>query len=211
MLYGGIDLGGSFIKAGLLSEDGAAITNFIVPAKVEEGAQALAENLRDVGKRLIRLAGENGGELVGIGMGSPGTIKYPEGLVTGATPNIPGWVGTNIGAIFSNFPMPVKADNDANCMGLAEAMFGAGRGTRDGFYLTLGTGVGGALVIDGALLRGASFCAGEFGHMVFKYNGFKCKTGRRGCLEHYVAAGALVRAVKYGAKKAQKISAFKIS
>jgi len=192
--FGGIDLGGSFIKAGLLSEEGEPVASLIVPASVEKGIPAVKANLREIGNKLIDLAIQNHGDLIGIGVGSPGTIKYPEGIVTGATPNIPGWPGTNISEIFSDFPLKVVADNDANCMGLAEALFGAGIGTSIGFYLTIGTGIGGAIIINGKLHRGASFCAGEFGHTIFVYNGVQCKTGRRGCLEHYVNGSALVSA-----------------
>jgi glucokinase len=194
--YGGIDLGGSYIKAGLLSENGEIIQRIIVPSAVEKGIPALASNLRKVGHSLIEIGSSQGLKVAGIGVGSPGTIKYPEGIVTGATPNIPGWVGSNISEIFSDFPFPVIGDNDANCMGLAEALFGSGSGTRYGFYITLGTGIGGAVMIEGKLLRGASFCAGEFGHMVLVYNGFECKTGRRGCLEHYVNASGLIEGAK---------------
>jgi glucokinase len=208
---GGIDLGGSFIKAGLLSLDGQIVKNIIVPAEVEAGIPRLKENLRLVGTMLLESSAEIDGVLAGIGIGSPGTIKYPEGLVTGATPNIPGWIGTNISAIFHDFPCPISADNDANCMGLAEATFGAGRGTSSGFYLTLGTGVGGAIVLNGALLRGANFCAGEFGHMVFQYNGALCKSGRRGCLEFYVNAEAVVRAASERLDKNSKSSLSQIA
>jgi glucokinase len=193
--FGGIDLGGSFIKAGLLTGEGAIVRKFIVPAEVDKGIPQLQENLKHVGRILIDISRADGIELSAIGVGSPGTIKYPEGIVTGATPNIPGWIGTNISEIFHGFPCPAVADNDANCMGWAEAVFGAGRGTSTGFYITIGTGIGGAVVIDGRLYRGTSFCAGEFGHMVLIYNGLECKTGRRGCLEHYVNAAGLIRSV----------------
>jgi len=199
--YGGIDLGGSYIKAGLLSENGEIIEKTVVPAEVDRGTSSLIKNLRSIGKILSESAASNACELRAIGVGSPGTIKFPEGIVTGATPNIPNWVGINISEIFTDFPFPVLADNDANCMGLAEAMFGAGRGTANGFYLTVGTGIGGALIIDGHVHRGASFCAGEFGHMVFVYNGVKCKTGRLGCLEHYVNAAGLIRSARKYARK----------
>jgi glucokinase len=192
--YGGIDFGGSFIKAGLLSTEGEPVSSLINPTLVDKGIPAVKANLRETGKKLIELAIQNKGELAGIGVGSPGTIKYPEGIVTGAAPNILGWQGTNISEVFSDFPFKVVADNDANCMGLAEALFGSGQGTSIGFYLTIGTGIGGAIIIYGKLHRGASFCAGEFGHTVFVYNGAQCKTGRRGCLEHYVNGSALVNA-----------------
>lgn len=206
---GGIDLGGTFIKAGLLSPDGRPITRFKIPTEVDSGLDAVRKNLLDAGHKLSELASAKGYRLAGIGVGSPGTVKYPEGLITGSSPNIPGWIGTNIRKLFSNFPVQVRGDNDANCMGLAEARFGAGKGTKSGFYLTIGTGIGGAIVIDGSLVRGATFAAGEFGHTVFKYGGVKYKTGRNGPLEAYVAAPALIKSARSAARKNEKSILFK--
>ena len=202
--YGGIDLGGTFIKAGLLSGDGKILTKFKIPTEVHLGIPAVKSNLRKVAQCLIDVSDEKRSSLRGIGIGSPGTIRFPEGKVTGASPNIPGWVGTTISKIFSDSKIPVVADNDANCMGLAEAMFGAGKGTTSGLYLTLGTGVGGAVFMHGQLIRGASSAAGEFGHTILKYDGIMCKSGRRGCLEGYVAQGALIKAAKRALKKSPK-------
>jgi len=197
--YGGIDLGGTFIKAGLLSSDGEVMAKFKIPTAVDSGAAAVRENLIRAGLRIINMAKKRGLVLAGIGVGSPGTVRYPEGLVTGSSPNIPGWVGVNIRRLFSRFSITVRGDNDANCMALAESKFGAGKGTRLGFYLTIGTGIGGAIVVEGSLVRGASFAAGEFGHTIFRYGGKKYKTGRRGQLEAYAAAPALVSQARLAA------------
>lgn len=202
--YGGIDLGGTFIKAGLLSRDGCRMAKFKIHTDVESGVAAVADNLLKAGRRLCDLASNRKLKLAGIGIGSPGTVKYPEGIVTGSSPNIPGWIGSNMRNIFSGFPVPVSGDNDANCMGLAESMFGAGKGTKSGFYLTIGTGIGGAVVVNGSLLRGASFAAGEYGHTIFKYGGIKYKTGQRGPLEAYVSAPALVEQTRKTIKKHKK-------
>ncbi|MEE9553282.1 MAG: ROK family protein [candidate division Zixibacteria bacterium] len=199
--YGGIDLGGTYIKAGLLSSDGSIITKFKIPTDVDLGRDKVRANLLTSGRKLTDLAKKRGYRLAGIGVGSPGTVKYPEGLITASSPNIPGWIGTNIGKLFSEFTVPVRGDNDANCMGLAESKFGVGKGSKLGFYLTIGTGIGGALVVGGSLVRGATFAAGEFGHTVFKYGGKKYKTGQRGPLEAYVAAPALVKYARSAAKK----------
>lgn len=206
--YGGIDLGGTFIKAGLLSRDGRSIVKFKIPTQVESGVAAVEENLLKAGRRLCDLAGKRKLKLAGIGIGSPGTVKYPEGIITGSSPNIPGWVGTSIRNLFSGFPVTITGDNDANCMSLAESMFGAGKGTKSGFYLTIGTGIGGAFMINGLLVRGASFAAGEYGHTIFKYGGIKYKTGQRGPLEAYIAAPALIKQTRKAVRK-QKNSILK--
>lgn len=194
--YGGIDLGGSFIKAGLLAADGRPIIRFKIPTNVESGVPAVKRNLIEVGNRLCARARKKNVKLAGIGIGTPGTVKYPEGLITGSSPNIPGWVGANMSRLFSEFHVPIRGDNDANCMGLAESLYGAGKGTSSGFYMTIGTGIGGAVVMNGSIVRGATFAAGEFGHTVFKFGGRMYKTGRRGPLEAYVAAPALIRMTK---------------
>jgi len=204
--YAGIDLGGSFIKAGLLSASGKIITSLKIPTDAGSGPSNVSGNLLSAAVKLEALAKKNKCALAGIGVGSPGTVRYPDGLVTGSSPNIPGWVGTNIGKILKGFHTAVRVDNDANCMALGEYFFGAGRGSHSGFYLTIGTGIGGAVIQDKKLLRGSSFAAGEFGHTVFKYNGLKCKCGRRGCVEAYTAVPALIRFTRNMAKSARKSS-----
>ncbi|UCC80741.1 MAG: ROK family protein [Candidatus Zixiibacteriota bacterium] len=200
-VYAGIDLGGTFIKAGLISPGGARISYFKIPTEVESGLNTVRDNLIKAGKRLISISGRKRMKLCGIGIGSPGTVRYPEGIVTDSSPNIPGWVGTSFGGLSADLKIEVRADNDANCMALGEYMFGAGRGTRSGFYITIGTGIGGAFIYNGRLIRGASYAAGEFGHTALKYNGKKCKCGRRGCVEAYTAVPALIQSAKKLAKK----------
>ncbi len=200
-VYAGIDLGGTFIKAGLISTGGARISSFKIPTEVESGLKTVWKNLIRAGERLISISGKRKLKLCGIGIGSPGTVSYPEGLVTDSSPNIPGWVGTNFSRLSTNLNVEVRADNDANCMALGEYMFGAGRGTGLGFYITIGTGIGGAFIYNGRLLRGASCAAGEFGHTALKYNGKRCKCGRRGCVEAYTAVPALIQSAKKLAQK----------
>jgi glucokinase len=195
-VYGGIDLGGTSIKAGLLSANGERIAFYKIPTGARSGHEEVSENLLETGRKLIEAAKKKGARLHGIGIGSPGTIRYPEGIVTDSSPNIPGWVGVNFTEMFADLPVDIRADNDANCMALGEHKFGAGRGTDSGFYVTIGTGIGGALVFDKRLWRGASFAAGEFGHTVLKYNGIKCKCGRHGCVEAYTAVPAFLRSAR---------------
>jgi glucokinase len=195
-VYAGIDLGGSFIKAGLLTSSGKRISSFQIPTEADAGPLKVGNNLLLAARKLDILAAKYKTKLAGIGIGSPGTIRFPRGIVTGSSPNIPGWVGTDISKILRGFHTEITVDNDANCMALGEYHFGAGRGSSSGFYLTIGTGIGGAFIQDRQLLRGASFAAGEFGHTVLKYNGIKCKCGRRGCVEAYTAVPALIRLAK---------------
>jgi len=194
--YGGIDLGGSFIKAGLISIDGKRISKFEIPSGGGVSPEAVKGNLKIAANGLMEIAKQKKLKLSGLGIGSPGTIKYPEGKVTDSTPNIPGWIGTNIGRIFKSYKFPVICDNDANCMALGVSIYGAAKGTKSGFYLTIGTGIGGAVILNGQLVRGSTFAAGEFGHMILKAGGRKCKAGHIGCVESYTAVPALILAAK---------------
>ncbi|UCE67710.1 MAG: ROK family protein [Candidatus Zixiibacteriota bacterium] len=203
-VYAGIDLGGSYIKAGLLTAGGKRVSSFKILSEAGSGPKTVAKNLLLAAEKLVFLAGKNKTKLCGFGVGSPGTIRYPDGIVTGSSPNIPGWVGTNIGGLFGSRGLEVKVDNDANCMALGEYLFGAGRGTKSGFYLTIGTGIGCAFINNGRLMRGSNYAAGEFGHIVLKYNGKRCKCGRRGCVEAYTAVPALIHSTKNILKKYDK-------
>jgi glucokinase len=158
-VYAGIDLGGSFIKAGLLTSSGKRISSFQIPTEADAGPLKVGNNLLLAARKLDILAAKYKTKLAGIGIGSPGTIRFPRGIVTGSSPNIPGWVGTDISKILRGFHTEITVDNDANCMALGEYHFGAGRGSSSGFYLTIGTGIGGAFIQDRQLLRGASFAA----------------------------------------------------
>lgn len=204
--YAGIDLGGTFIKAGLMLANGKRLAAFKIPTEAGRGVKAVKANLIHAAENLVEIADKHKTRLAGIGVGSPGTVQYPEGKITGSSPNIPGWIGTNVRKLLSQFDVPVKGDNDANCMALAEYMYGAGKGTKSGFYITIGTGIGGAVIQNGVLVRGASFAAGEFGHTVLKFNGAKCKCGRKGCVEAYTSAPALIRSAKAAIKKHRKSS-----
>jgi len=202
--YGGIDLGGSYIKAGLLQKDGKKLSKFEIPSGGGVSPVAVKKNLKIAANGLLEIAKQKKLKLAGLGIGSPGTVKYPEGIVTDSTPNIPGWIGTNISKVFTGIKMPIIADNDANCMALGEAIFGAAKGTNSGFYITIGTGIGGAVIQDNKLIRGSTFASGEFGHMVLKADGRKCKAGHRGCVESYTAVPALIAAAKKYSKEYKK-------
>ena len=201
LCYGGIDLGGSFIKAGLLTKSGKQISKFKNPSGADKSPATVKTNLLQASDRLTDVAKSKGFKLVGLGVGSPGTVKYPEGIVTDSTPNIPGWIGTNVGRVFNGLDVPVKVDNDANCMALAEHTLGSAMNFDSAFFLTIGTGIGGAVIHDGKLIRGSSHAAGEFGHMILKANGRKCPGGHRGCVESYTAVPALLRAAKKYARR----------
>jgi glucokinase len=112
--------------------------------------------------------------------------------VVGNSPNIPGWEGVNLKKSLRISGIPAYADNDANCVAVAELLFGAARNSRSALCVTIGTGIGGGVILDGKVYRGASYSAGEIGHTTLVFEGKPCACGSKGCLEKYASVSALM-------------------
>ncbi|MEP0826914.1 MAG: ROK family protein [bacterium] len=195
--YAGIDIGATNIKYGLFDSTGKIIFRDQKPALVEKGATPLLHLVTNIGENLLLHAAEEEMNIRWLGVGSPGIINNVTGEVAGACPNIPGWVGIKIGAhLKEHLNLPVFVDNDANAMALAELRFGAGKRFSSAVCITVGTGIGGGIIIDKNLWRGSNFSAGEIGHIVVKYDGKECRCGNRGCLEAYCASQAIIDRTK---------------
>ena len=189
----GIDLGGSFIKAGVLSSANRILHRVEVASGAKDGAQAVSDRLNQSLGLLLDFCHKKKYKPLSLGIGSPGTISQPMGLVTDASPNIADWRGTVLTKLFGRMEFPVFADNDANCAALAEYLVGLNCRYKDMVFITIGTGIGGGLIIDGRLHRGTDFAAAEIGHVIIKHGGKLCKCGRRGCLEAYASVPNLLR------------------
>lgn len=207
----GIDLGGTFIKAGLVAESGDSLGQWKQPTGASGGPDAVKEALVAVTRTILeseefRKANATGNaSLAGIGLGSPGVVDSDAGIIKSATSNLPGWAGTPIGPdLQKEFGFDVFLDNDANAYAWGEYHFGAARGRapRVLLALTLGTGVGGGIVIGGKLYHGAHGCGGELGHVPVSDRGDAplCSCGNRGCLESFVSAPSLVRSAFHHAE-----------
>jgi glucokinase len=188
----GIDLGGTFVKFALVAEDG----NISYKDKLEIGPKATREDILNTLKKAIQqiktFADQHGSTLLGIGIGSPGIIY--DGVVIGGADNLNGWSNVPLGEIFSEeFNLPVFADNDANVMGLGETVFGAAQNCTDVIFITVGTGIGGAIVMNGQLYGGYKNRGAELGHFTVDHKGVDCNCGGRGCLEAYASTSALVK------------------
>lgn len=188
----GIDLGGTFVKYALVSESG----EISFDGKLPVGGTATRKDILDTIQESIQLVVDNASEkgllLKGIGIGSPGVID--NGVVLGGAENLDGWVNIDLRSIFSDkFGMPVFVDNDANVMGLGEVDFGAARNCTDVIFITVGTGIGGAMVINGQLYGGYKNRGGELGHITIQHDGIECSCGGRGCLEVYASTSALIQ------------------
>jgi glucokinase len=185
----GIDLGGTNIVAGCVAEDGSQILGVRTLATgAEEGPDAVV-------RRIISAANESiaetratvpGAQVIGAGAGAPGPLDTKSGIVL-LTPNL-GWVNMPLRQrLQDGLGLRTALDNDANCAVLGEWWQGAARGTRMAVGLTIGTGIGGGIIIDGRLYHGASDIAGEVGHMTIEVNGRRCKCGNYGCIEAYAS------------------------
>jgi glucokinase len=191
--FAGIDVGGTNIKFGLFHPDGKIIFKEQRPTMAEKGATPLMHHITNIAERLMMHASEDELEVPWLGVGSPGAIEFKTGRVLGQTPHIPGWEGMEIGEnLRDRLNMPVWVDNDVNAMALAELKFGAAAGAKSAVCITVGTGVGGAVIIDGKVVRGHSNTAGEIGHMTINFDGPSCKCGKKGCVEAYCSSSAIL-------------------
>ncbi len=192
----GLDLGGTFVKGGLVDDDGNVVAKSKIPTRIEAGWEAVAADMADQALALIAEAGADKRDVRGIGIGSPGAIDSVHGIVNYAN-NLTGWRDVPLAdSIGRKTGLKVKVANDANVAALGETMFGAGRGYEHAVMITLGTGVGGGLILNGRLFEGNESKGAELGHMVIEAGGEPCNCGRRGCIEAYASATALIRETK---------------
>jgi glucokinase len=196
----GIDLGGTNIAFGLVAEDGTLVKKDSVPTDRNATAEGLTELMAETTLKFIDAWGIRRSDVLSIGIGCPGACDNDAGMLI-LTVNLP-FRNTNIRAIFAKFTdIPVYLGNDANCAALGEALFGGGKGADTCLAVTLGTGVGGGIIIDGKIYTGFNGVAGEMGHMVIRKGGVKCSCGRKGCFEAYASATAVIRETKAAALK----------
>lgn len=194
----GIDLGGTKILAAVVDANGAIVGMAKKKTKAELGPDAVMKRIVDTALNAAAAAKTSMKSLVGVGVGAPAPVDYQTGVVYSA-PNLPGWDEIPLGArLQAEFDVPVLVDNDVNLGTLGEWSQGAGRGCQNMVGIFVGTGVGGGIVIDGKLYRGARYAAGEVGHMIMQPNGPLCSCGRLGCLEAFASRTAIERAVRAG-------------
>ncbi|MGG1515909.1 ROK family protein [Paenibacillus oryzisoli] len=181
----GIDVGGTKIRGGLVDQDGSV-------SNVKEFPTEAARGGSHVVSQIITLIHQfNTKEVMGIGIGAAGQVGLG-GEILSSTETFPGWAGTDLEqALHKATGLPVRVVNDVQAMAIGELHYGFGKGIANFVCVALGTGVGGAMVTDGQLYRGASGCAGEVGHMILKAGGRHCPCGNQGCLEAYVSGEAL--------------------
>jgi glucokinase len=191
----GVDLGGTNIVAGAMPYDGSAeLAMRSLPTRSEEGTESvlarIAEMVEDVIRQTTAETGAQREDFLGIGIGAPGPLNRARGVVI-FTPNL-GWRDVPLrDEIAKRTGLPATLDNDANCATLGEWWCGAAKGHRNVMGLTIGTGIGGGLILEGRLYHGSSDVAGEIGHTTIDANGRLCKCGNYGCLEAYASGTAI--------------------
>ena len=189
MIYAGIDVGGTFIKAGLIDENGTLLCKTNVPTGVGRPYSALIRDMADAVMSLASQQGVRPGDIAGAGIGIPGVSQNGIAIVHNLY-----WFDVPLAEEFKkHLDVPVAIDNDATAAALYEYRFGALSGCRVGVLLTLGTGLGGGIIIGGRPFSGAHGLGSEIGHIAIVPHGLQCTCGNKGCLEVYTSAGALVR------------------
>src|SRR5690606_25299361 len=192
----GIDLGGTSIKAGLVDEDGTIIHHAQVETQAARGPErVLGRIVLAVQQVLAKLP--PGREVLGVGVGSPGNVSMDRTTIT-KPPNFPGWDTVNLTASLAGaVPGPVIVENDANVAGLGSAFWGAGQAFDSFIMVTLGTGVGGAIIHEKRLFRGTTGAAGELGHLSIDYEGPYARSGVAGAIEAYLGLHFLSHHARY--------------
>jgi glucokinase len=191
----GIDIGGTNLVVGAVTEDGSQVVGLrSEPTGVPDGSDIVLERIVRMAKATIAEAeaAQSGATVAGVGVGAPGPLDRQRGVVI-FTPNLR-WKNMPVRDLLgSALGLPAALDNDANCAMLGEHWVGAARGAKNAVCFTIGTGIGGGIVVDGRLVHGASDVAAEIGHITIDVNGRRCGCGNDGCLEAYASGPAIAR------------------
>lgn len=204
--YGfGVDIGGTTVKMGLFKTDGTLLDKWEIPTRKEGGGEQILPDVAAAVDAKLAEKKIDKSDVAGIGVGVPGPVSS-DGVVNKCV-NL-GWGVFNVADKLSSLTgLPVKAGNDANVAGLGEMWMGAGKGTNNMVMITLGTGVGGAVIVDGKMVAGSTGAGGEIGHMPVDFNETAvCGCGKKGCLEQYASATGVVFLTKRALEASDKPS-----
>jgi len=190
----GVDLGGTNLRVAAIDKIGQVLARVSEPANFDRGPDQVAGDIAKIVNRVRQQIGSD--SLAGVGIGVPGFVDIEAGLVLGAV-NLPGFIGFPVrDRIQQHLGTPIILENDANAAALGEGWLGAGKGLKELILLTLGTGIGGGIIVDGKVLHGFRGMAGEFGHMTVIPDGNPCGCGNCGCLEKHASATAIIGMAK---------------
>lgn len=206
-VYVGVDLGGTTIKVGLCDHQGKLLYTYEGPTGTEHGSDVVLDNIAQYVRKLVEDSPYEWEQVAGIGAGFAGFMNIPEGIVK-LSPNL-GWRNVPVKQILeAKLGKTVKIDNDANVAALGEAWSGAGAGIANCVCYTLGTGVGGGIIINGRIYQGYNGTAGELGHMnvIPDLESIDCGCGKRGCLETVSSATGIIRMAKEAVERGEHTS-----
>ena len=188
-----IDLGGTKIFLAIISDNGRVVAQELCPTLAAEGAQSVLDRLFSAMDRLFKLNNMEPSHLYGISIAAAGAVDSDRGLIT-LSPNLPGWDNIPLrDMVQEKYQVDTFLVNDASAAALGEHRLGAGRGVKNLVLVTVGTGIGGGIIISGELYLGACGSAGEIGHMTIDVNGPECSCGNTGCLEMLASGTAVTR------------------
>lgn len=193
----GIDLGGTNIVASVVDDEYKIIGTSKTPTNAPRSADEIFDDIAEVCEEAVKAANLTMADIDSVGMGTPGTVNQ-DGIIEFANNlafnNVP--ARTMLAKRLNKPEEKIYIENDANCAALGEAYAGVGNGAKDFVAVTLGTGVGSGVIIDGKIVNGVNYAGGECGHMVIVVDGEQCSCGRKGCWEAYASATALIRQTK---------------
>lgn len=197
-LYLGIDIGGTAVKLGLVSGEGVLLSEVLeYPVKFDDYETPIIETVVKSVRDFLSKNNKTVSELSGIGVSATGGINSKQGIVEGSAGHIKNWKGTHIKErLEKEFGIKTAVLNDANAAALGEMWKGVARGKENVVVMTIGTGVGGGIIVDSRILLGQKGFAGEIGHIPVNVDGEECSCKNIGCIEHYGSTSALVRSVK---------------
>ena len=189
----GVDLGGTNMRVGAVDSEGMMVHRLMLPTRVNLGLQKVVERIIQAIQEVINHTISPGNQIKGIGIGSPGTINIQSGIII-SSPNFPEWKQVPLKQMIEEtLSITTFMDNDANAFAFGEKWVGAGKEVQSLVCLTLGTGVGGGIILNGQIWHGADGMAAEIGHMTVLPQGLQCNCGNYGCLESYASASSIVR------------------
>jgi glucokinase len=191
-MYIGVDLGGTKIKIGMVDEDGRIVTSGIIDTDPSHDDKVIMKDMTVEIERLIKQQGLQVKDIKSIGIGVPGLVDYEKGSIIYCT-NLSWYNVEAVTYLKEHFNIPVHIENDATVAAYAESLFGSTKSAKDSVFLTIGTGIGGGIIIDKQIIRGSHGAGSEIGHMVIGENFYDCNCGRNGCFETLASATAMIK------------------
>ncbi|MFZ3091769.1 MAG: ROK family protein [Nitrospirota bacterium] len=201
----GVDIGGTNLRFGIVKRSGLILHRLIRPTMAQLGRETVIKNIIDGIEELIAVSNIKKKSILGIGLGTPGFIDS-KGIIT-FSPNLPGWQNVDLKKIIrSRIKIPVIIENDANAAAFGERWLGAGRSSQNLLCITLGTGIGGGIILNNKIWHGDKGMAGEIGHITVNPDGPLCNCGNYGCLEAYSSATGMINRIKDLAERGRETS-----